>query len=67
MADTRPYYAVETQAHRDDYDKKDATGETLEGDDFWKSKFGAPGVLKPGLDLQSVLKKWKSNLPVRSK
>jgi hypothetical protein len=66
MADTRNFYAIETQAHRDDYEMEDVTRKTLKGDTFWKMEFGSPGVLTTGINADHVIKKWKQSLPVCS-
>jgi len=63
MADTRAFYAVETQAHRDGYEMDDATGKTAKGDMYWEKEFGAPAVLRTGVDPQAVLKRWRRDLP----
>ncbi|RFU25761.1 hypothetical protein B7463_g10573, partial [Scytalidium lignicola] len=63
MADTRSYYAVEIQAHRDNYIMEDVVGETLKGDTFWKEEFGSPEVLSTRIKSSDLLKKWKQNLP----
>jgi pyrrolidone-carboxylate peptidase len=49
IASTRPYYSVETQAHRDNYRIPDVDGRSgyQDGEKIWKRK-GFPPILTPG-------------------
>jgi pyrrolidone-carboxylate peptidase len=64
MAPGRDFYALETWAHRDGYKREDVNGETLDGDTFWKRKYGAPAMLQTGFDSEDVLRRWKLELAV---
>ncbi|KAK2806730.1 hypothetical protein FQN50_005725 [Emmonsiellopsis sp. PD_5] len=50
MASTRPYYTVETRAHRDGYRITDVDGQVGldDGETLWKEA-GLPAMLEPGL------------------
>lgn len=65
MAGKRDYYAVETQAHRDNYNAKDVEGRTLAdargGTEYWKEMYQAPEVLETGIDTTTLLQNWKRN------
>ncbi|KAJ5908861.1 hypothetical protein N7495_001543 [Penicillium taxi] len=49
IASARPYYSVEVQAHRDDYNITDINGELgyEDGEKIWK-EMGLPPILTPG-------------------
>lgn len=49
IASTRPYYSVETQAHRDNYRIPDVDGRSgyQDGEKIWRGK-GFPPILMPG-------------------
>lgn len=66
MATTREFYALECQASRDGYDKKDVTGATWEKDTYWKDTYGAPEILKTGFDTEQILQEWKKGVAVMS-
>ena len=63
LAPGQDFYAIEAQAHRDGYDKKDVAGQTLEGDSFWDEVYHAPAILKTTFDMEAVQKKWKASQP----
>lgn len=65
MAPGRKFFALETCAHRDGYDRPDVKGETMEGDTLWTEKYHAPSTLRPDFDTEDVWQKWKSGLVVR--
>ncbi|KAL8952332.1 MAG: hypothetical protein Q9222_001743 [Ikaeria aurantiellina] len=62
MAAPRKYYTMETCAHRDGYVARDESGETLEGDTFWRDEYKAPEILQPAFDVDDVWRRWKSDL-----
>ena len=68
MAGKRDYYAVETQAHRDNYNAKDVEGRTLAeargGTEYWKEMYQAPEVLETGIDTTTLLQNWKRNTSI---
>lgn len=66
MAPGRKFFALETCAHRDGYDRKDVKGETMEGDTLWTGKYRAPSILRPDFDTEDVWRRWKSGLVVRT-
>jgi hypothetical protein len=59
MAAPRPYYTLETRAHRDGYFMPDVDGKTMLGDQVW-ADIGAPEVLKTGFDTDDVWRRWKN-------
>jgi len=65
MAGKRDYYAVETQAHRDNYNAKDVEGRTLAeargGEGYWREMYQAPEVLETGIDTTILLQNWRKN------
>lgn len=64
MAPGCGFYSLEKWAHRDGYTRKDVNHETMDGDAFWKQEYGAPQGLQTSFDAESVLQKWKEELPV---
>lgn len=62
MASGRDYYTFETQAHRDDYKKKDIYEETMENDTLWKDEFQSPEILQTSFDTEDVWRRWKAGL-----
>jgi pyroglutamyl-peptidase len=65
MAPGRDFYMLETLAHRDGYTREDVNRKTMEGDTFWKQKYGAPPTLSTGFNPEDVLRRWRHELPVR--
>ncbi|KAL2045015.1 hypothetical protein N7G274_002790 [Stereocaulon virgatum] len=62
MAPGRKFYALETCAHRDGYNKPDVEGKTLQGDTYWKEAYNSPEILHTGFDTDDVWRRWKSGL-----
>ncbi|KAI4111742.1 MAG: hypothetical protein LQ338_008345, partial [Usnochroma carphineum] len=62
MAAPRKFYTMETCAHRDGYTAKDEAGESWENDMLWREGYKAPEILRPGLDVEDVWRRWKSEL-----
>ena len=62
LAPGRKFYTLETQAHRDGYNKKDEDGKTLEGDTFWQREYNAPERLHTSFNTEDVWRRWKSKL-----
>lgn len=62
LAPGRNFYTLETLAHRNDYNKRDVDGNTLEGDTFWQKEYKAPETLHTTFDTGSVWRRWKSGL-----
>ena len=56
MAAGRKYFSLESQAHRDGYVGVDVDGETMKGDEVWRSEGfrGAPEVLGTGFGIGEV-------------
>ena len=81
LAQSREYFTLESQAHRDGYgekdkdgnEKKDVDGKSMEGDQFWKPRerekgdegFEAPAILKTGFNCDKVWGRWKNAVEVR--
>ena len=62
LAPGRTFYALETLAHRDGYNKKDEDGKTMEGDTFWQREYQAPERLHTSFRTENVWRHWKSRL-----
>ena len=62
LAPGRNFYALETLAHRDGYNKKDEEGRNLAGDTFWRIELKAPERLHTSFDTEDVWRRWKSDL-----
>lgn len=65
MAPGRKFFALETCAHQDGYDRQDVKGKTMKGDTLWSVKYRAPSTLCPNFDTEDVWRRWKSGLVVR--
>lgn len=65
MAPGRKFFALETCAHQDGYDRPDVKGETMEDDTLWTENYHAPSTLRSDIDTEDVWRKWKSGLVVR--
>ena len=60
MAPGRKFYTLETCAHRDEYNRPDVEGKTLQGDTYWRDEYGSPEILHTGFDTGDVWRRWKS-------
>lgn len=65
MAPGRKFFALETCAHQDGYDRQDVNGDTMEGDTLWTGEYHAPSTLRSDYDTEDVWRRWKSGLVVR--
>ena len=65
MATGCNYYTLETLAHRDDYNRNDVDGVTMEGDILWQKEYNAPEMLHTSFDTDDVWRRWKGTLTVR--
>ena len=61
MAPSRPFYTLETKAHRSGYEKRDIRRE-IPNNRYWHDKYNAPLVLRPTYDPEDVWRRWKSVL-----
>lgn len=62
MAAGRKYYSLEALAHRDGYQIIDVDGSIpIKEEKHWRSA-GYPEVLKPDLDTEKILSRWRSSL-----
>ena len=60
----RGFFTLEQQAHRDGYTGEDVDDKTMKGDHYWKCEYGAPEVLRTGIDIDDVWRRWKRGLEV---
>ena len=63
LAPGRNFYSIEACAHRDDYVKPDILHESMEGDTYWRVKYGAPTILQPTIDISDTCERWRQRLP----
>ena len=63
VAPDRPYFSIESQAHRDGYEQKsDVAGKVLDKDDGTTYWHDCPPILRTSLDFEDIYNRWRRNM-----